>query len=339
MSAPAKDFHDIAAALHDMGLLADGEQFAIAKLAGGVSCDVFRIEMKQQAPMVVKRALPRLRVSAHWEAPPERAATEVAWLKLVAGIEPHWVPRILGEDRARNLFAMEYLPPERYPVWKARLAAGHVDMDFAGSVGAALARIHGATAGQGDVAAAFANAAQFAALRLEPYLLFTAAKHPLIAGAIRDDAARIATARIALMQGDISPKNILCGPEGPLFLDAETACYGDPAFDLAFCLNHFLLKAAWQPQWAADYGGAFAAMRDAYLDGVRWEGPAAIDQRTAKLLPLLFLARVDGKSPVEYLSDEGDRAFVRGAALQMIVEPPFNLAVLAESYFPLAAQR
>jgi aminoglycoside phosphotransferase (APT) family kinase protein len=339
MSAPAQDFHDIAAALHGMGLMAEGEQFAIATLSGGVSCDVFRVTVKRRPPVVVKRALPRLRVAARWEAPPERAAAEVAWLRLVAGIEPRWVPRVLGEDRGRHLFAMEYLAPETHPVWKAEMAAGRVDLDFAQSVGAALARIHGATAGKAEIATAFANDEQFLALRLEPYLLFTAEKHPLIAPAIRDVAARIARARIALMQGDISPKNILVGPEGPVFLDAETACYGDPAFDIAFCLNHFLLKAVWHPQWTADYANAFAAMKEAYLAGVHWEVPAALDQRTAKLLPMLFLARVDGKSPVEYLADDGDKAFVRGAALQMIVEPPFNLAVLAESYFPMAAQR
>ncbi len=198
---------------------------------------------------MVKRALPKLRVAADWRAPPERAAAEVAWIRLVAGIEPNWVPKILGEDRARHLFAMEFLPPEIYPVWKAELAAGRVDVAFAGAVGAALARIHAATAGNADVAAEFHNGAQFQALRLEPYLLFTAERHPHLAPAFGHEVARIAGARIALMQGDISPKNILCGPDGPVFLDAETACYGDPAFDLAFCLNHFLLKAVWHPEW------------------------------------------------------------------------------------------
>jgi len=339
MDAMDTDFHDAAATLAGMGLIGEGEQFAISRLSGGVSCDVFRIDVKRRGSFVLKRALPQLRVTAEWRAPPERAATEVAWIKLVAGIEPSWVPKILGEDAARHLFAMEFLPPERFPVWKAELAAGRIDLDFARRTGAALARIHAATAGKPDIAAAFANDAQFLALRLEPYLLFTAERHPDLAHAIRDEVARIASARIALMQGDISPKNILCGPHGPVFLDAETACYGDPAFDLAFCLNHFLLKAVWHPQGTAEYARAFAAMKDAYLAGVTWEKPHALDQRTARLLPMLFLARVDGKSPVEYLTDEADKSFVRGAALQMIVEPPLNLDVLAESYFPIAMQR
>jgi fructosamine-3-kinase len=338
---PADDDGPVAIAqgLRDMGLVRGGERFTARTLSGGVSCDVVLINETTAHPFVVKRALPQLRVAAQWLAPPKRAETEVAWLKLVRTIEPGWVPQVLGEDRARHLFAMEYLPPQDHPVWKAELAAGRIDTGFAAQAGAALAAIHAATAGRADVAAAFDNGAQFLALRLEPYLLYTADKHPFAAGAIRDEVARIAAARIALMQGDISPKNILCGPHGPVFLDAETACTGDPAFDAAFCLNHFLLKAVWHPQWTDGYARAFAAMKDAYLDGVTWENRAQIDRRVARLLPMLFLARVDGKSPVEYLTEEDDKAFVRGAAMQMIMEPPYSLDVLAQSYFPMAAQR
>jgi aminoglycoside phosphotransferase (APT) family kinase protein len=327
---------EIADALRGMGLLGAGEACEIVALSGGVSCDVYKVSIAGREPLVVKRALPKLRVAADWRAPPERAAAEVAWIRLVAGIDPDWVPAIRGEDRAHHLFAMDFLP---WPIWKFELAVGRIDIDFAHAAGTALARIHGATAGRTEVAAAFDNGAQFLALRLEPYLLFTAERHPMLAPAIQGEAARVASARIALMQGDISPKNILCGPQGPVFLDAETACYGDPAFDLAFCLNHFLLKAVWHPEFTGAYAQSFAATAQAYRAGATWEPASAIDRRTARLLPMLLLARVDGKSPVEYLTEESDKSFVRAAAIQMIVEPPVNLDALAEIYFSTAAQR
>jgi aminoglycoside phosphotransferase (APT) family kinase protein len=330
---------EIAASLTAMGLLTPGESFAVTSLSGGVSCDVWRVDAAGHKPVVVKRALPRLRVAAEWLAPVERAASEVAWIKLVAGIHPHWVPKVLAEDHDRNLFVMEYLPPENHPVWKAELAAGRIDVPFAGKVGDALAQIHAATAGKPDIAKAFDNGALFHALRLEPYLLFTAEKHQGLASAIRAEAARIAASRIAVMQGDISPKNILCGPDGPVFIDAETAAIGDPVFDLAFCLNHLLLKSVWHPEWTEDYARSFIALKDAYLAGVTWERASDVEARTARLLPMLFLARVDGKSPAEYLTEESDRAFVRAAAIQMIIEPPMNLGLLAEAYFSIAASR
>lgn len=331
---------DVAAALAAMGL---GAPVALHPMTGGVSCDVWRVDLPD-GPICVKRALPKLRVAADWRAPPQRSEAEVAWLRLVAKIDPALVPEVLGEDRARHIFAMQFLPPERYPLWKAQLAAGVVDVDFAAQVGAALARIHAATAGRADIAAQFDNGEQFRALRLEPYLLYTASKHPDLEPRITALADGIANARIALMQGDISPKNILRGPNGPAFLDAETACYGDPAFDLAFCLNHLLLKCIWHPEHRDAYCASFTSLKNAYLSGVTWEAPNAIEQRTAALLPTLLLARIDGKSPVEYITDERDKSCVRKFAIARVLEPPRALWQLCdewkrEPYFADASSR
>jgi aminoglycoside phosphotransferase (APT) family kinase protein len=117
-----------------------------------------------------------------------------------------------------------------------------------------------------------------------------------------------------LVHGDVSPKNILVAPQGPIFLDAECAWYGDPAFDLAFCLNHLVLKSFWVPHPALQK--CFESLKDHYLAGVTWE--SSIEERIAALLPGLLLARVDGKSPVEYL-DETGKEQVRQLARRMLV--------------------
>jgi aminoglycoside phosphotransferase (APT) family kinase protein len=322
------DEADLAAALRAMKLLGAGEPYRVERLGGGVSCDVLAVEAGGRA-FCVKRALARLRVAEDWRAPVERAEAEVAWFRLVAGIDPRLVPQVLAEDRARHVFAMSYLPPETYPLWKAGLAAGDVDPDFAAQVGAALARIHAATAGRADIAAQFANHEQFFALRLEPYLLFTAGRHPDVELRIRQLADSIAASRGALMHGDVSPKNILCGPESPMFLDAETACIGDPAFDFAFCLNHLLLKCIWHPEHSGAYLESFAQLKDAYLSDVDWEPRGDVERRTAALLPALLLARIDGKSPVEYLTDARDKDRVRAAAKLLLREEPSQLKTLS----------
>lgn len=301
---------DVTAALGAMHLLPVDR---IETLSGGVSCDVFKVAAGDKV-FVVKRALPKLRVEADWRAPPERSHAEVGWMRLVGGIDPAWVPQILGEDRPRHAFAMEYFPPETHALWKAELAAGRGDPAFAGRVGAALARIHGETAGRDDFARGFGNSVQFHALRVDAYLLTSAARHPDVAPQIRLIAKALGAARIALMHGDVSPKNILAGPDGPVFLDAETANYGDPAFDLAFLLNHLLLKAVWHREFASTYAACFAALVDAYFAGARWEARHGIERRAAGLLAALLLARIDGKSPVEYLTADADKDFVRTEA-------------------------
>ena len=318
----------LARSLAAMGLLGPGEDFAAMGLAGGVSCDVYKVEIAGQPAMVVKRALPRLRVAAEWRAAPKRAAAEVAWLKLARRIDPATAPEILGEDLPHHMFAMRFL--EGLPLWKSELAAGRVDLDFAALTGAKLARLHAATADDDAIARAFANGRQFFDLRLDAYLLFSAARHADIAPRIRAVVDQVASARIALMQGDISPKNILCGPEGPVFLDAETACYGDPVFDLAFCINHLLLKCVWHPEHRIKYLESFLVLKNAYLAGVTWEAPSQTEKRAAILLAMLLLARIDGKSPVEYLTAEKDRAFVRETARGFIAQGEESLDTIAE---------
>ena len=123
------------------------------------------------------------------------------------------------------------------------------------------------------------------------------------------------------MHGDVSPKNILLGARGPVFLDAECAWFGDPAFDLAFCLNHLLLKTLWVPSAERELLASFDALTEAYLRGVDWEPAATLEERAAQLLPALFLARIDGKSPVEYLTDDASKNAVRRAARSMLQQP------------------
>jgi hypothetical protein len=315
---------DILASLRDCGLLAKDEVPTMTPLSGGVSCDVLRVDCAKGV-FVAKRALPQLRVTAEWKASPERSHNEVAWIRFVAGIEPRWVPEVVAEDRAHNLFVMKFFPPADNPLWKDQLRDGEIDVGFAEDVGRALAVIHARSVGSDSVAQAFAADEMFFALRIDPYILQAARAHPDRAGRLSAIADGIQRARIALMQGDVSPKNILRGPQGPVFLDSETACYGDPAFDLAFCLNHLLLKCVWKPAHVAGYLDAFAALRDAYLAGVGWEDAGDLDARTAAILSALLLARVDGKSPVEYLTSDGDKGFVREVARALLAARDLGL--------------
>jgi len=314
--------------LRRMHLAGNAENPPILALTGGVSGDVFRVDLAT-GPICIKRALPRLKVAAEWLAPVERIHSEADWFRFAGAVEPGCVPRILGEDRESHLFAMQYFEPADYPVWKAQLLKGEVDTEFAANVGRSIGHIHRASAGQKDIAAQFAHDDMFMALRVEPYLLFTAKAHPDRAARIETMARDLVASRIALMHGDVSPKNILKGPDGPIFLDSETACYGDPAFDLAFCLNHLLLKCVWSPPHAAAFVAAFEAMRLAYFAQVNWEDAQGLDRRTAGLLAAFLLARVDGKSPVEYITDPAKKDFVRQAAREFLLAPDLTLSGLA----------
>ncbi len=314
-----------------LGLVRPDETPFIQPLTGGVSSDIYRVDLAGGS-VCVKRALPRLKVAADWRAPVERNAYESAWMRVAAGVEPDAVPEILAEDAAAGLFVMRFLDPAGHPLWKAQLKAGNADPATAEAVARRLVNIHAATAGDAAIAARFATDAIFHAIRLEPYLLATAGVHPDLAAVLAGLAETTAATRKALVHGDVSPKNILVGPQGPVFLDAECAWYGDPAFDLAFCLNHLLLKCLWVPSATAGFLGCFDRLAAAYLGGVRWEPPADLERRAARLLPGLFLARVDGKSPVEYLTGEATKNRVRRVARALLAELPDRLQAVREAW-------
>lgn len=304
-----------------------GTPIAIQPLAGGVSSDIWRADLPT-ARVCVKRALPRLRVAQVWEAPIERNRYERLWLQTAAAASPGAAPKVLAWDDAHGLFAMEYLD---FPAWKSVLRSGTADTAFAAAVGEALAAIHNATAGRDDVRAQFATDAIFHAIRLEPYLLATARRHPDLERQLTGLAERTAAAKRCLVHGDVSPKNILVTPRGPVFLDAECAWYGDPAFDLAFCLNHMFLKCIWVPQSQSGFLACFDSLSSKYLSRVRWEKPADLEERAATLLPGLLLGRIDGKSPVEYL-DEAQRAHVRHIARSLLLRGLTSLKTLRDAW-------
>lgn len=314
-------------ALLRLGLIDRKDQVRLQPLTGGVSSDILLVETGARR-FCVKRALPRLKVEALWEAPVGRNEAEALWLKTVAGWLPDAVPELLGQDEELGLLAMAYLPPDIYPVWKDELLAGKADTAVAAAVGDLLGVIHSTSAKRPDLARAFANDATFEMIRLEPYLRATAARHVDLAPRLHALADRTAATRLALVHGDVSPKNILHGARSPVLLDAECAWWGDPAFDLAFCLNHLLLKAVHRRDGRPGYLACFTALSAAYRRHVDWEDPIRQEERTASLLPGLLLARIDGKSPVDYLADADKRDTVRGIARALLTSPPSRLADL-----------
>ncbi|QGY03016.1 aminoglycoside phosphotransferase family protein [Methylobacterium mesophilicum SR1.6/6] len=330
-SSPVESDPAIRAFLEQSGLVKTGEAAQLVPLTGGVASDIFRVELGDRR-FVVKRALARLRVEQEWNAPVSRNASEVGWFIEAQRAVSNAVPKILAHNPAAGVFAMTYLDPATYPIWKNELRDGRISQAFAAAVGQAIVAVHQATARSADVARRFRNDETFHAIRLEPYLEATARRHSDLAEELYALSREAIQRKLALVHGDVSPKNILAGPAGPILLDAECAWYGEPAFDLAFCLNHLLLKCVWKRQHATRYIACFDALSAAYLSGVQWERPEDLEARAARLLPALLLGRVDGKSPVEYITTEADRERVRQVARRLIARCPRRLAHVRDQW-------
>jgi aminoglycoside phosphotransferase (APT) family kinase protein len=323
--------------LRRQGLLAIGEEARLTPLTGGVSSDLWKVDLPS-GPICVKGALPRLKVAHPWFAPVSRNHVEYQWLRLAQPLAPGQIPRVLAHDEQARLFAMEYLPEGEYPVWKTLLLAGQVDVPAARDVGALVGTLHAASAADPAAAAMFATDENFDALRIGPYLRVTAQAHSDLERRFAELATRTASTHLAVVHGDVSPKNILLGPHGPVLLDAECAWYGDPAFDVAFCINHLLIKSIRLPQQGAALRTAARTLVEGHAQHVRWEPADSLNGRVASLTPALALARVDGSSPVEYLS-EAQRAILRSVSRSLLAAPPASVSELVDRWATLTEHR
>jgi len=304
---PAGEFASQAiASLHAAGVLS-GSVPAVTPLGGGVSCEILLIE-EGTRQMVVKRALEKLRVKAEWLADPGRNRSEQDYLRYAGVVVPGSVPRILHADPEANFFAMEYFGAG-WSNWKSELLAGRIEPAAAIAAGHTLAAIHRASWGDEALRRRFATTANFFKLRLEPYLLTAGARNPPLEAYFQAEAARLADTSLALVHGDFSPKNILVSEDSAriVVLDCEVAWFGDPAFDLAFFLNHLLLKALHSPARKERHLGLGRVFLGSYRSelGAHWSDE--LERRVCRLTLLLLLARLDGKSPVEYLENQPEK--------------------------------
>jgi aminoglycoside phosphotransferase (APT) family kinase protein len=295
-------------------------------LGGGVSSDIHLVEtMPTGRRFVVKAALAKLRVKDDWFADVSRNAVEQRYLSYAARVVPQAVPRVLASDATSGWFAMEHFG-DGFSPWKEQLMAGDAQPETSRRVGHVLGQLHRVSWGDREAREQFATLRNFRALRIEPYLVTTAQRVPTARTILLAEADRLAATELALVHGDFSPKNLLVNSERLIVLDAECGWFGDPAFDSAFLLTHLYLKGLQHADLPDPLLALVPEFWSAYTEALGSHADAALESRTVRLLDCLLLARVHGKSPVEYLTTEAQRDCVTSFALRTLAAPAGNLA-------------
>jgi aminoglycoside phosphotransferase (APT) family kinase protein len=299
------------------GIVADEGAARVRLLTGGVSNLAFWVDHGGGA-CVVKQARARLAVEMEWLADVrriEREAEAMEWLHERLG--PPRIPRMIFLDRAAKVMVMEAIAPpaENY---KSMLLRGEVEPGLAGQFGTLLAEIHNATL-DGATRERFGETAFFEQLRLSPYYDTAAARHPSVAGRIAELRRECLGEGFCLVHGDYSPKNVLIRNGGLVLLDYEVAHWGNPSFDLGFALTHFLCKAIHLPPHGPSFLAAARRFWSCYQDLIAL--PEVSRRNAGYHLAAIMLARVDGKSPLEYLTEEAQRERVRAVATVALGEP------------------
>lgn len=307
--------------LYERNLFAPEDSPNVKYFSGGIS-GVVAMVTGNGREIIVKQALPALKVKDLWECSPVRIITEHKALAAYARIVPGCVPKPLFSDPENNIIGREAAPAE-CPMWKTLLLDGLLDFKVAGKAIDALCQVHNASSADDSLRRQFSDNEVFYNLRINPYIEFTVEKHPDLAGLASPIVQMLMNDKIALIHGDYSPKNILVNGREIFILDFEVAHFGHPSFDLAFFFNHFMLKAVKNKHWSGAYLNMACCMGKRYFDSVTCADARFLEKQCAGVLAFLLLARVDGKSPAEYIDTERDKALIRRAS-RMILEDKAN---------------
>jgi 5-methylthioribose kinase len=310
----------LGAYLVERGLASDPAALSIRELGGGVSNFVSLVE-GPGIRWVAKQSLGKLRVKDNWTSQRERIFREAAAIESLSPILNGAVPQVVHVDHTNFLYVMT-AAPEGSVVWKRSLLDGQVSVEVAEAAGRLLAAMIKASQQEPAFREQFADRTVFDELRIDPYYRTTAARCEEARRAVEeliDDSWKIQN---SLVHGDYSPKNMLVRGGSIFLIDFEVVHWGDPAFDSAFLLNHLMLKSFHQPHFAELYHKAARAFWQALVADLSSAQTVDFEAMTVRHLGGLMLARMDGKSPVEYIRDEGVKSRVRRTAKRLLAERP-----------------
>ena len=301
---------------------------------------------------VLKQPLPKFKTEAEWLVDIGRVLVERDALLLLAELLPAGsVPSVLWFDEPNHILAISAAPTGSL-IWKQALLTGEAKgggAPAATHAGMLLAIMHSSTHHEPPLRARYGDPKFFIQQRIDPYLRHTAAAHPDVAPQILALADKLLATQLCLIHGDFSPKNIFLVPEPDpspttpkprnpdtptqpsfalahlMLLDFEVTFYGHPAFDVATLINHLLLKGfyhdkKWRP---------FMVMADAFWQTYRHTAVKELVHAASAIggqtLGALLLARIDGKSPAEYLTDQAVKDRIRTAAKDLLNSPDPSL--------------
>jgi len=328
-----EDFDGLRDYLTTRGYIKSGETVSFTNLHGGVSNRTVKVTWADGRGWVLKQALAKLRVDVDWFSSPERIGVEAKALRCLNRLAPPGTtPAFIFEDLTQHLMGMEAIP-EEHENWKNVLLSGRIISDHFEQFGLLLGAIHRRSSEAiSEVRQLFSDTTYFENLRLEPYYLYAARNTEEASDFLNALARETLLHKDCLVHGDFSPKNTLIYQNKLILLDYEVVHVGDPGFDLGFALTHFLSKAHHLPTERYRLACAAELFWQVYREEIAQVNWAKeLEQRVVRHTLGCLLARVAGKSPLEYLTS-AEMIRQRDAVLALMREPPASVPKLIAEF-------
>lgn len=328
---------DMISYLKDNGIISDAEPYSINYCSGGVSCPVALIETGGRT-LLIKQGRARLAVKEEWLADPARTNLEGKGAAYYHKYLPETQPDVLINDEENHIFVREAIPAGCH-MWKADLMEGILDFKVARRTMEVMATVHSCSAKDPDVPHVFNNYNNIYELRVSPYIQFVAKKYPQLAKVSDEVSDLIMNTHQVLVHGDYSPKNIIVTPEREVcVVDSEPVHCGNAICDVSNFTTHIVLKSAYLRKYSAAFLNMLVDMTDTYFSSIDFADPKVVEANCMKALGMIVLARIDGKSPAEYITDEETKDLVRKMSFALIESDITTYRQAAELFYGLESK-
>ena len=272
--------------------------------------------------------MPKLRVLKEWFADTKRLRYEYLWLKHCKKIIPNSIPNIYQFSAKQDFLILEYLNEKNYVTLKSKLLKKDIDINIINKISKNLSKIHNESTGQFVKKKFINNSKNFYDLRLDAYFNEVGRVYPDLKKIIKNIIKNYKKYSSTLVHGDFSPKNILIFNKNIKYIDAETCNFGDPVFDVVYFGNHLLLKSIHIPDKKNKFIKSYENFFSTYLKSIKFSQRKNFIDRCIAMVPIMLLARIDGKSPVEYITKKNIKNKIRLLSFNLINDPPESLEYL-----------
>ena len=294
------------------------------RLEGGVSSEVYYVKTNK-SDYCIKRSLKKLLVKKNWIANTNRIKYEYLWLKHCKKIISRNIPKTFEFDNKKKYIVMEYLNDSKYKTLKQLYFNKVVNIKTIKLISKHLYKIHSSSKNLKTKKIFDGNNNNFYDLRLDPYFNEVGRIYPKYKKYIKNINKNYFENSSTLVHGDFSPKNILIGKNKIIYLDAECCNFGDPVFDLVFFTNHLLIKSIFIKDKSQEFIKSYIIFYKEYLNNLNLKNYKSYINRIIEMTPIMLLARIDGKSPVEYLNSKKIKNIIRKKSFLLLNSKINNL--------------
>ena len=273
------------------------------RMEGGVSSEVYKVKTSNKT-YCVKRSLAKLLVKKEWFADKKRLKYEYYWLKHCKKIIPNNIPNIITFSEKKDYLVLEFFDQNKFTTLKHLLFKKKINLNLIKNISKNLFKIHNKSKNTSIKKKFSKNFKNFYDLRLDAYFNEVKRVHPNLKNHINKINRNYIKNSTTLVHGDFSPKNILTDNRSIKFIDAETCNFGDPVFDVVFFNNHLLIKSIIIPEKKNEFLECYKLFFNTYIKLLKGHEKFNFISRCIDMIPIMLIARIDGKSPVEYVKEK-----------------------------------